>query len=278
VHSNNAPFTEPDHGLPERLQALARNLWWTWHPEVISIFRELDPVRWRQLDHNPIAFLAEFSLERLQERVKELVLQCRIDNAYRRLQEYLQSDLTWGAVHAGVLRVPPVAYFSAEFGLHESLPIYSGGLGVLAGDHLKSASDLGVPLVAVGLFYAQGYFLQRLNPDGWQNEESPSVRVGELPQELPTGPDGSPISVSIETRSGAIRARVWKMAVGAQFFAVARLGRRWQSHGRSAADRPPVSGRQAHPHAPGIVARSRRPASADRPGDSAGRTSSQRGA
>jgi glycogen phosphorylase len=214
MHSNNAPFSEPDHGLTERLRALARNLWWTWHPEVVSIFRELDPVRWRQLDHNPITLLAEFSLERLQERVKELVLHSQIDNAYRRLQEYLQSDLTWGAVHAGVLCVRPVAYFSAEFGLHESLPIYSGGLGVLAGDHLKSASDLGVPLVAVGLFYAQGYFLQRLNPDGWQNEESPNVRVAELPQEPAVAPNGSPISVNIETRSGAIRARVWKLSVG----------------------------------------------------------------
>jgi starch phosphorylase len=181
---------------------------------VVSIFRELDPVRWRQLDHNPIALLAEFSLERLEERVNELVLRSQIDNAYRRLQEYLRSDLTWGAVHAGVLRVRPVAYFSAEFGLHESLPIYSGGLGVLAGDHLKSASDLGVPLVGIGLFYAQGYFLQRLGPDGWQREESARVRVGELPQELALGPNGSPVYVMIETRSGVIRARIWKLFVG----------------------------------------------------------------
>ena len=91
------------------------------------------------------------------------MLHSRINYAYRRQQEYLQDDRTWGAGHAGVLRPRPVAYFSAEFGLHESLPIYSGGLGVLAGDHIKSASDLDIPLIGVGLFYGQGYFLQRLD-------------------------------------------------------------------------------------------------------------------
>src|SRR5262249_38744796 len=111
-------------------------------------------------------------------------------------------------------RVRPVAYFSAEFGLHESLPIYSGGLGVLAGDHLKSASDLGVPLVGVGLFYADGYFLQRLDRDGWQQEESVPADVRQLPLELVVGKDGQPISIRIETRTGAIAARVWKLCVG----------------------------------------------------------------
>jgi starch phosphorylase len=131
----------------DRLGALARNLWWTWHPEVAGFFRDLDPVRWRQLDHNPILLLAEFTAERLEQRTNELVLRSQINYAYRRLQEYLGAEATWGATHAGVLRARPVAYLSAEFGLHESLPIYSGGLGVLAGDHVKSASDLGVPLV-----------------------------------------------------------------------------------------------------------------------------------
>jgi starch phosphorylase len=200
--------------LYERIWALARNLWWTWHPEVVSLFRELDPVRWRQLDHNPIALLSEFPSDRLEQRAGELVLSSQINCAYRRLQEYLHSDITWGTTHGGVLRVRPVAYFSAEFGLHESLPIYSGGLGVLAGDHVKSASDLGVPLVSVGLFYTQGYFLQRLGPDDWQQEESLTVDVKQLPLEPATGPDGGPVSVQIETRRGAIAARVWKARVG----------------------------------------------------------------
>jgi starch phosphorylase len=198
----------------ERLGALARNLWWTWHPEVAGFFRELDPVRWRQLDHNPIALLAEFTAGRLEQRTNELVLRSQINYAYRRLQEYLSAEATWGATHAGVLRARPVAYFSAEFGLHESLPIYSGGLGVLAGDHVKSASDLGVPLVGVGLFYTQGYFLQRLGPDGWQREESLAVDVRHLPLEMLLDKEGKPVQVKIETRSGALEVRIWKLAVG----------------------------------------------------------------
>jgi starch phosphorylase len=209
AHSINA-----DQTLYDRIWALARNLWWTWHPEVVSFFRDLDPIRWRQLDHNPIALLSEFSHERLEQRTSELVLRSQINYAYRRLQEYLHSDLTWGTTHAGVLKVRPVAYFSAEFGLHESLPVYSGGLGVLAGDHVKSSSDLGVPLVGVGLFYIQGYFLQRLDREGWQREESLQVAVHQLPLEPATEPNGYPVAVKIETRAGVISARVWKLMVG----------------------------------------------------------------
>jgi starch phosphorylase len=201
-------------GLSERLRALAGNLWWTWQPEVSALFRALDPVRWRQLGHNPIALLAEMPLERLEQRANELVLRSQVNHAYRRLQEYLRSETTWGATHAGVLRVRPVAYFSAEFGLHESLPIYSGGLGVLSGDHVKSASDLGVPLVGVGLFYSQGYFLQRLDTEGWQREESRPADVKQLPLTPALGPDGQPLSIQIETRKGAIAARIWKLRVG----------------------------------------------------------------
>jgi starch phosphorylase len=213
-HLNHTSVIVHDCNLHDRLWALARNLWWTWHPEVISFFRELDPIRWRQLDHNPIALLSEFTSARLEERVDELVLRSSIDHAYRRLQEYLHSENTWGAGHAGVLRVRPVAYFSAEFGLHESLPIYSGGLGVLAGDHLKSASDLDVPLIAVGLFYDQGYFLQRVNHDGWQEEAFVTVNVDRLPLQPTIGPGGQPLIISIETRTGTVSAHVWKLQVG----------------------------------------------------------------
>jgi starch phosphorylase len=193
---------------------LARNLWWTWQPEVARLFRELDPIRWRQLAHNPIALLSEFTLERLDQRVNELVLRSQINYAHRRLEEYLNSEATWGAQHAGVLRVRPVAYFSAEFGLHESLPIYSGGLGVLAGDHVKSASDLGIPLVSVGLYYSQGYFLQRLSKDGCQQEESLTIDAAQLPLEPAFGPDGEPLVIEVETRQGTIAARIWELHVG----------------------------------------------------------------
>src|ERR1700704_5695617 len=198
----------------ERLWALARNLWWCWDQDTSSLFRDLDPVRWRQLNHNPVALLSEIPLALMESRAKELVLHGRINYAYRRQREYLEADRTWGARHAGVLRPRPVAYFSAEFGLHESIPIYSGGLGVLAGDHIKSASDLGIPLVGIGLFYGQGYFRQRLDKNGWQQEEYLQTNVTQMPMEPAIGLRGLPVTVQIETRSGAIRAKVWRMKVG----------------------------------------------------------------
>ena len=201
--------------LYEKCLALAHNIWWSWHPEVTNLFRDLDPIRWRQLDHNPIALLSEFTPDRLEIRATELVLYSRINQAYRRLQEYLKdTNRTWGKTRAGVLGSKPVAYFSAEFGLHESIPIYSGGLGVLSGDHIKAASDLGVPLVAVGLFYDQGYFRQRLDQDGYQREEYIRTVVAELPLEPALSADGKPISVQIETRDGVLLAKVWQLQVG----------------------------------------------------------------
>jgi starch phosphorylase len=198
----------------ERLWALARNVWWSWDPDCISIFRDLNPARWRQLNQNPIALLSEMPLGEIERRATELVLHSRINYVYRRQQEYLLADRTWGAANAGVLRPRPVAYFSAEFGLHESLPIYSGGLGVLAGDHIKSASDLDIPLVGVGLFYGQGYFLQRLDKSGWQREEYLETDVNQLPMQPAIGQDGKPVVVEIRTRGGVIRAKVWRVKVG----------------------------------------------------------------
>ena len=198
----------------ERLWSLARNLWWSWDNESTSLFRDLDPVRWRQLNHNPVALLNEIPLATLERRAGELVLHGRINYAYRRQQEYLQADRTWGATHAGVLRPRPVAYFSAEFGIHESLPVYSGGLGVLAGDHIKSASDLDIPLIGIGLFYGQGYFRQRLDKNSWQQEEYLQTDLSKLPMELAIGANGQPVNVQIETRGGCIRAKVWRVKVG----------------------------------------------------------------
>jgi starch phosphorylase len=198
----------------ERLWELARNLWWSWDHDAASLFRDLDPVRWRHLNQNPVSLLAEYPLAKLQSRAAELVLHSRINYACRRLQEYLQADRTWGTRHAGVLRPCPVAYFSAEFGLHESLPVYSGGLGVLAGDHIKSASDLAIPLVGIGLFYGQGYFRQRLDRNGWQQEEYLETDVTQLPMEVAIGKNGRPVAVQIETRNGSIHAKVWRVKVG----------------------------------------------------------------
>src|SRR3979490_1896263 len=167
--------------IQERLWSLARNLWWSWDHDATALFRELDPVRWRQLNHNPIALLAEMPLSMIERRARELVLHGRINYLYRRQVEYLDADRTWGARHAGVLRPRPVAYFSAEFGLHESVPIYSGGLGVLAGDHIKSGADLGLALVAVGLFYRESYFRQHIDREGQQHAEYVSVNMDHSP-------------------------------------------------------------------------------------------------
>ncbi|HTN74072.1 MAG TPA: alpha-glucan family phosphorylase [Pirellulaceae bacterium] len=206
-----------DNGVYGKCMALARNLWWTWHSEVINLFRDLDPIRWRQLDHNPIALLKEFTPERLEARAAEMVLFSRINYAYRRLKEYMTNTQTWASTHAGVLGGKPVAYFSAEFGIHESMPIYSGGLGVLSGDHIKSASGLGVPLVAIGLFYDQGYFRQHLDDNGYQAEEYLDTKVENLPMEPALSPDGQPITVAVDTRNGKLHARVWQVKVGRVF-------------------------------------------------------------
>jgi len=200
--------------LYEKCMALARNLWWSWHPEVVNLFRDLDPVRWRKLDHNPIALLSSMTPELLGQRAAELVLHTRINQAYRRLQEYMSGKRSWGALHAGALGAKPVAYFSAEFGIHESVPIYSGGLGVLSGDHIKSASGLGIPLVAVGLFYDQGYFKQHLDIKGHQQEQYRDTKVQSLPMEPALSKEGRPIMVTIDTRDGPLLAKVWLMHVG----------------------------------------------------------------
>lgn len=200
--------------LIDKLRELARNLWWTWQPNVISLFRELDPALWRKLDHNPVEFLKQIDLDKLEQRANELAIHSRIDYAFRRLAEYLKNTDSWGSVYASTLRSRPVAYFSAEFGLHESLPIYSGGLGVLAGDHLKSASDLGIPLVGIGLAYAQGYFRQSLDGNGWQQETYLNANPELLPIEQVLGPDDKPLMISIDTNSGVLHARVWRVEVG----------------------------------------------------------------
>src|SRR3954453_4191217 len=179
--------------LYDKSLTLARHLWWAWHPEGIKLFRDPDPIRWRQLDHNPVALLREFTSERLAQRAAEMVLYSRINYAHRRLKEYMANRQTWAAWNAGVLGSKPVAYFSAEFGLHESIPIYSGGLGVLSGDHIKSASGLGVNLVAIGLFYDQGYFKQKLDEKVRQKEQYIEPKLQPLPMEPALSPEGKPI-------------------------------------------------------------------------------------
>lgn len=200
--------------IHQKLIELAGNLWWSWQPEVVAIFREIDPVFWSEHSHNPIVLLRQYTPEKMEARAREENLHSRVNTAYRDWLDYMSSAKTWGDTHAGVLGFRPVAYFSAEFGLHESFQIYSGGLGVLAGDHLKSASDLGIPLVGVGLFYHEGYFTQQVRSDGWQTEEYLHADPADQPMSEVTLPDGNQLRIHIETRSGVIHAKVWQMDVG----------------------------------------------------------------
>ena len=198
----------------ESLREIASNLWWAWQPEVWQIFREIDPVLWPETNHNPIAFLDRIAPEVVEQRAREHALASRIQFARRRLREYVDAPGQRVNMEAGPLHASPVAYFCAEFGIHESLPIYSGGLGVLAGDHIKAASDLGVPIVGVGLFYVLGYFQQSIDESGWQQEHYGRTEIGEVPLAKACGPDGEPIEIEVEATDTVIRAHIWKTMVG----------------------------------------------------------------
>jgi starch phosphorylase len=200
--------------LPEKLTRLARNLWWTWHPEVVTIFRDLDPELWREVNHNPILLLQRMDPDRLAQRAREQGLEGRILDVARGLDLYCRGEDTWARTRVSKLRVWPVAYFSFEFGLHECLPTYAGGLGILAGDHLKSASDLGVPIVGVGLLYTEGYFQQRLDADGWQHEEYSPVDKGSLPLEPVLTPGGDRLLIDIPILDRIAKLQVWRARVG----------------------------------------------------------------
>jgi starch phosphorylase len=204
----------PQQKLKLQLDELSRNLWWSWNPEVIRLFRDLDPKLFQSTNHNAFALVQSLSHERLERLAGDAFLRARVDRAHREMRDYLSLPNTWALTHAAALRVRPVAYLSAEFGLHESLPIYSGGLGVLAGDHLKSASDLGLPLVAVGLFYRESYFRQRLDREGWQHAEyirSPAENLMAAPAR---GPDGKPVVVQVPLSNETLLAQVWEVHVG----------------------------------------------------------------
>ena len=206
--------TDPTDVLLDRLERLARNFFWAWQPEVMNIFRDIDPRLWTQVNHNPIRMLKELPRETIADRSRDLAIESRVVYALRRLEDYLAGDSTYGLEHAGPINARPVAYFSAEFGVHESLPVYAGGLGVLAGDHMKAASDLGIPIVGVGLFYVQGYFRQHIDESGWQQESYGEIEVDDLPMKRATDGDGKPIVIAVETPKGTLHAGIWRAPIG----------------------------------------------------------------
>jgi len=196
------------------LRNLADNLYWGWHPEVIRVFRDLDPELWRTVGHNPAEFLSRLAAEVLKEKAGRPVSETRLSHALEQLKRYLETEDAWGTWYAGPLRINPVVYFCAEFGLHESLPIYSGGLGVLAGDHLKAASDLAIPIVGVGLFYTKGFFEQTIDTSGWQKEHYIDCDTRALPLKPTTDEYGRPIRVMVKTDTSDIWVGGWTVRVG----------------------------------------------------------------
>ncbi|MFR9800757.1 alpha-glucan family phosphorylase [Pseudonocardia sp. RS010] len=201
--------------LPERLaslQTLATNLRWSWHPATRELFAALDPEAWERSGEDPVRLLGEIPTARLRELAEDAELVQTVADLAADLERYLTED-RW---YQGEERLPgAIAYFSMEFGVSEVLPNYSGGLGVLAGDHLKAASDLGVPLIGVGLLYQSGYFRQSLSLDGWQLEHYPVLDPQGLPLQLLTGADGAPVIVEVAMPEGrSLAARVWQAAVG----------------------------------------------------------------
>ena len=200
--------------LQRKLKKLTRNLWWTWRPEVRSIFRDLDLDVYQKAHRNPVRVIKEISRTVLEKRSQEVDIDTRTDRALRQLNEYLNPLTTWGMVHAGPLQSRPVAYFCAEFGIHESIPIYSGGLGILAGDHLKGASNLGIPLVGVGLLYHRGYTTQVLDATFWQHDVSEPFDSNDLPLDPALGPDGQQVRVGVELPGRTVWAKVVEAQVG----------------------------------------------------------------
>ena len=195
------------------LKDLSNNLWWSWDTEAKQIFEDLSPLLWERNNHNPVELLRHISNEELAARC-QCELGERILNVHSRFPDYLNSKETWALKDAPELTKNPVAYFSAEFGIHESVRIYSGGLGVLAGDHIKSASDLGINFIGITLFYKEGYFRQYLNEDGWQMEDYPLQYAESLPIEKVTGPDGKDLVISVNIAQSEVFAQAWKLKVG----------------------------------------------------------------
>ncbi len=202
--------------LPAKLQPLleiARNIWWTWTPEAISLLRRVDPDLWDKHGHNPIAVLGSLSAERVDELMRDTAFLAHLDRVKTELERYLNLP-TWYDHEHGDVKDKIIAYFSFEFGLHESLPLYSGGLGILAGDHLKSATDLGLPLVGVGLAYQYGYFRQYLNHDGWQQEDYNVNDFYNMSITQERGPEGQVRSIEVSLAGRPVTALIWRVQVG----------------------------------------------------------------
>lgn len=199
-----------------RLYELAYNVWWSWHPEARTLYSSLDPELWEQVGHNPVHFLSKVQPQKLEKAAEDTDYLALYDSVIRDFDHYIhpRPEETWFSTTYPELKEKSIAYFSAEFGLHESLPIYSGGLGILSGDHCKEASDLGLPFVGVGFLYPQGYFNQRVNRAGKQEASYDKLHFAEVPATPAVGPDGNEVVISVDLPGRRIYAKVWKLLIG----------------------------------------------------------------
>ena len=201
--------------IPQTLQfleTLSRNMWWCWDKDAIELFRRIDPALWSESGRNPIAFLSKIPQSRFEKLAKDKGYLAHMKEVQEQFQIRVFDSTEYGDSVFGP--GDSVAYFSMEFGIHESLPLFAGGLGILAGDHLKAASNLGLRLTGVGLMYHHGYFRQYLDPDGWQQEAYPETDLYELPVERVLDDSGNELRVSVAGPEGPIHAIVWKIMVG----------------------------------------------------------------
>ena len=203
--------------LPEKLKpllGLAYNIWWAWDAEAFGLFRDIDPDVWSETSHNPVKLLYNVTQERLNQVASDEGFLFRVESVVKRCEVYMNRQSWWDKVKSAVPEDFLIAYFSAEYGLAESLPVYSGGLGVLSGDHLKSASDLGLPFIAVGLLYGQGYFHQYLTADGWQQERYVNHDYYVSPITLLKDKNNQPLVLSIKMPHADVKFQVWQVKVG----------------------------------------------------------------
>jgi len=203
--------------IPERisgLETLAKNLWWTWNHEAIDLFREIDLALWEKTDHNPVRFIQEVSIAKLEEKLSDAEFLERYDSVMEKFNNYMNTEDTWFSRNYPDYVNENIIYFSAEYGIHEILPIYSGGLGVLSADHCKSASDLGIPFIAIGLLYKQGYFEQYINREGLQEAHYKNLDHSRLPLIPVYNSEGFPLTISVEIMERNVHARAWRIDIG----------------------------------------------------------------
>lgn len=213
---SNSPLETHEEALrlARGIRRLAYNIWWTWNPRAQELFKALSEETWIKSNHNALSVLQAMTHDELIANLYSKRISRMAREVIDEFDRYMDDPNTWGASHCPDFKNHPVAYFSAEFGMHESLPIYSGGLGILSGDHIKSSSDLGVPLIGITLFYRSGYFQQQIGADGWQQENYPLVDPHNLPVELVTDEKGEPIVCHMTIAHTPVAFHAWRLRVG----------------------------------------------------------------